>query len=59
MHPLDPDIGIAWPPGIDPVLSDKDAAAPTLEQAHRAALLPAYADCIAYQARLRGGQFTS
>ncbi len=54
VHPLDPDIGIAWPADAEPVLSDKDAAAPTLEQAHRDALLPAYADCAAYLARLRG-----
>jgi len=54
VHPLDPDIGIAWPADAEPVLSDKDAAAPTLEQARRDALLPAYADCAAYLAQLRG-----
>ena len=32
VHPLDPDIGIAWPTDAEPLLSDKDAAAPTLEQ---------------------------
>jgi dTDP-4-dehydrorhamnose 3,5-epimerase len=40
VHPLDPDIAIAWPAGLTPVLSDKDAAAPTLEQARIAGLLP-------------------
>ncbi len=54
VHPLDPDIGIAWPAGVEPVLSDKDAAAPTLAQARRDGLLPAYADYAAYLARLRG-----
>jgi dTDP-4-dehydrorhamnose 3,5-epimerase len=54
VHPLDPAIGIAWPADAEPVLSDKDAAAPTLEQACRDGLLPAYADCAAYLARLRG-----
>src|SRR5208282_5130873 len=54
VHPLDPAIGIAWPADADPVLSDKDAAAPTLEQARRDGLLPAYADCTAHLTRLRG-----
>jgi dTDP-4-dehydrorhamnose 3,5-epimerase len=40
VHPLDPDIGIAWPDGLDPILSDKDAAAPSLAQARAAGLLP-------------------
>ena len=37
----------------EPVLSPKDAAAPTLEQARRAGLLPVYADCEAYLGSLR------
>ena len=53
VHPLDPDIGIEWPAGSEPVLSPKDAAAPTLEQARRAGLLPVYADCEAYLRSLR------
>ena len=53
VHPLDPDIGIEWPTGTEPVLSPKDAAAPTLEQARRAGLLPLYADCKAYLCSLR------
>jgi dTDP-4-dehydrorhamnose 3,5-epimerase len=48
VHPLDPDIGIEWPAGTAPVLSAKDAAAPTLAEARRAGLLPGYADCAAY-----------
>ena len=30
VHPFDPGIGIDWPAGIVPVISDKDAAAPSL-----------------------------
>ena len=30
VHPLDPDIGIDWPVDVEPILSDKDAAAPSL-----------------------------
>ena len=33
VHPLDPEIGIEWPADITPLLSPKDAAAPTLAQA--------------------------
>jgi dTDP-4-dehydrorhamnose 3,5-epimerase len=56
VHPLDPELGIAWPEGITPVLSDKDAAAPSLAEAERSGLLPSYPDCVAFQERLRGGQ---
>ena len=34
VHPLDPALGIEWP--MPPVLSEKDAAQPTLDQAVRA-----------------------
>jgi dTDP-4-dehydrorhamnose 3,5-epimerase len=53
VHPLDPDLGIEWPAGTEPVLSPKDAAAPTLEQARLAGLLPLYPDCEAYLGSLR------
>ena len=55
VHPLDPGIGIEWPADTQPMLSGKDAAAPTLEQARDAGLLPLYADCEAYLGRLRRG----
>jgi dTDP-4-dehydrorhamnose 3,5-epimerase len=45
IHPLDPAIGLAMPSGIEPVLSAKDAAAPTLAEAADQGLLPAYAAC--------------
>jgi dTDP-4-dehydrorhamnose 3,5-epimerase len=47
VHPLDPDIGIGWPPGTDPVMSVKDASAPGLKQALEAGLLPDYSACLA------------
>ena len=52
--PLDPALGIDWPPGIEPLLSPKDAAAPTLAEAQSSGLLPSYDDCRAYYASLRG-----
>ncbi|TAK71261.1 MAG: dTDP-4-dehydrorhamnose 3,5-epimerase [Actinomycetota bacterium] len=42
VHPLDPAIGIAWPTDLEPVLSAKDAAAPTLAEAAERGLLPSY-----------------
>jgi len=56
VHPLDPAIGIAWPAdeATGLVLSDKDAAAPTLDEALAAGQLPRYQDCVAYSAGLRG-----
>ena len=54
MHPLDPDIGIAWPEDVAMILSDKDAAAPSLADARSAGLLPDYRECLAHAARLRG-----
>ncbi|HEY1624414.1 MAG TPA: dTDP-4-dehydrorhamnose 3,5-epimerase [Streptosporangiaceae bacterium] len=53
LHPLDPALGIRWPDDIEPVLSAKDATAPTLAQALSDGLLPSYADCAAYTTRLR------
>jgi dTDP-4-dehydrorhamnose 3,5-epimerase len=55
VNPLDPAVGIIWPEGIEPVLSDKDAAAPSLAEAQSAGLLPDYAECQAYIAKLGGG----
>jgi dTDP-4-dehydrorhamnose 3,5-epimerase len=53
VHPLDPAVGIAWPGGSEPVLSDKDAAAPSLAEARAARLLPSYRDCQAHTEALR------
>jgi dTDP-4-dehydrorhamnose 3,5-epimerase len=55
VSPLDPALGIGWQlgPGETPVLSDKDADAPAVDQALRAGQLPRYAECVAYQEQLR------
>ncbi|GAA4104490.1 dTDP-4-dehydrorhamnose 3,5-epimerase [Nonomuraea soli] len=44
IHPLDPDLDIDWRLDVEPVLSDKDAAAPTLKEA--SGLLPGYQACL-------------
>lgn len=46
-HPLDPELALPWPDDVAPVLSAKDAAAPSLREALAAGLLPGYADCAA------------
>ncbi|WP_440069926.1 dTDP-4-dehydrorhamnose 3,5-epimerase [Streptosporangium sp. OZ121] len=53
IDPLDPELGIEWPSGVAPLLSDKDAKAPTLAEARRQGLLPAYEECSRLYARLR------
>jgi dTDP-4-dehydrorhamnose 3,5-epimerase len=55
VHPLDPDLGIEWPRGIEPVLSPKDAEAPSFAEALRDGLLPRYETCRAHYERLRAG----
>jgi dTDP-4-dehydrorhamnose 3,5-epimerase len=55
VNPLDPAIGISWPAGEHIILSDKDAAAPSLAESQAAGLLPDYEDCRAYAARQREG----
>jgi dTDP-4-dehydrorhamnose 3,5-epimerase len=49
INPLDPGLAIAWPEGIEPLLSPKDAAAPTLAEAERQGLLPSYERCVAFR----------
>lgn len=44
VHPLDPELGIAWPVA-EPVLSARDAAAPSLTEAGVNGLLPHYDVC--------------
>jgi dTDP-4-dehydrorhamnose 3,5-epimerase len=55
VDPLDPALGISWPlsPGGSPLLSARDAAAPSLEDALEAGALPRYDECLAYAERLR------
>lgn len=53
VHPLDPELGIAWPRDVQPILSAKDAAAPGLEEARRSGILPSYDACLALAAGQR------
>jgi dTDP-4-dehydrorhamnose 3,5-epimerase len=55
--PLDPDLDIAWQElagaPLEPLLSARDASAPTLSEAAAGGRLPAYDDCVAYYDLLR------
>ncbi|XVQ12527.1 dTDP-4-dehydrorhamnose 3,5-epimerase [Spirillospora sp. CA-255316] len=51
VHPLDPELGIAWPEGVEPVLSARDAAAPSLAEAQKEGLLPDYKECLDFYRR--------
>jgi dTDP-4-dehydrorhamnose 3,5-epimerase len=55
VNPLDPALEIPWPTDVEPLLSPKDAAAPTLAEAQEQGLLPSYADCVAFYEKLRAG----
>jgi dTDP-4-dehydrorhamnose 3,5-epimerase len=55
LHPLDPELGIPWPGDVQPRLSPKDAAAPTLAAARETGLLPSYDACRAVYDTLRTG----
>lgn len=52
INPLDPSIGIDWPTDAAPVLSSKDANAPSLAEALNGGILPQYSDCVAYTSSL-------
>ena len=54
VHPLDPQLAIDWPTEA-PLLSDRDAAAPSLAQARKAGLLPDYQTCRTYTTSLNPG----
>jgi dTDP-4-dehydrorhamnose 3,5-epimerase len=53
VSPVDPALGLPWPAHLEPTLSKKDAAAPTLADAAAAGLLPDHAACTARYAELR------
>lgn len=53
IHPLDPDVSLTLPAGIEPIVSAKDAAAPSLAQASDLQLLPAYGECQAWYAQVQ------
>jgi dTDP-4-dehydrorhamnose 3,5-epimerase len=54
VSPLDPALDLPWPDDVEPLLSDKDAAAPTLAEAQEQGLLPTMEQCAARYAELRG-----
>lgn len=55
VHPLDPEVGIVWPVvgrdggALEPLLSGKDAAAPSLAEALERGLLPDYGEVQAFR----------
>lgn len=56
IDPFDPALGLPWPDGITPLVSDRDRAAPTLHEAGQAGGLPDYEACLARYAALRHAQ---
>jgi dTDP-4-dehydrorhamnose 3,5-epimerase len=52
VYALDPELGIRWPVET-PLLSERDAKAPSLAQALEQGLLPDYATCVEYTRSLR------
>lgn len=64
IHPFDPELDIRWPTTarngstIEPRLSAKDAASPSLEEARTRGLLPRSEDVTAYIASLGGDRST-
>ncbi|MEU5289078.1 dTDP-4-dehydrorhamnose 3,5-epimerase family protein [Streptomyces sp. CA-278952] len=54
LSPLDPALGLPIPDDITPLLSERDAAALTLEQARERGLLPDYAESRRIEATLHG-----
>jgi dTDP-4-dehydrorhamnose 3,5-epimerase len=49
----DPALAIDWPSGHEPVISDRDAAAPTLEEVRAAGLLPTWKEAQAFIGALK------
>ncbi|TDD43343.1 dTDP-4-dehydrorhamnose 3,5-epimerase family protein [Saccharopolyspora elongata] len=55
IDPLDPDLSLPWSDlDGEPILSEKDRAAPGLAQAAEQGLLPDYETCLAHYESLRG-----
>lgn len=55
VNPLDPEIGLDLPDGLEPILSPKDRAAPTLRDADAAGLLPTMDNARDFARSLRSG----
>ena len=54
VHPLDAELGLPWPTDVEHVLSEKDAAAPTLAEALAGGALPTLESCRAWTTQLAG-----
>lgn len=57
VNPFDAELGLPWPDRNSPIVSDKDAAAPTLAEARDAGILPDYESCVRHYERLRTRQY--
>ncbi|MGH8921784.1 MAG: dTDP-4-dehydrorhamnose 3,5-epimerase family protein [Actinomycetes bacterium] len=53
VNPLDTALALPWPADLEPVLSEKDRAAPSLAEAAAAGILPRWDACQARYAQLR------
>ena len=53
VSPVDPALGLPWPAGVEPLMSDKDSGAPTLAAAAACGLLPSMRACAGRYADLR------
>lgn len=56
VHPLDPDLALPWPTDPAPLLSPRDAAAPSLALLREQGRLPSWTACQSRYQDLRGGQ---
>ena len=54
INPLDADLALSLPDGLEPLLSPKDAGAPTLAEAAASGLLPTLEACLAHTRSLDG-----
>jgi dTDP-4-dehydrorhamnose 3,5-epimerase len=55
IDPMDPELDLPWPAGMEFEFSAKDQAAPTLAEARDQGLLPTMEQCAARYAELRAG----
>ncbi|MET7758029.1 dTDP-4-dehydrorhamnose 3,5-epimerase family protein [Streptomyces sp. NPDC005389] len=51
IHPLDPELGLPFPDGLDLVLSERDRTAPTLAEAGELGILPGFEESLRLDAR--------
>lgn len=56
LSPLDPELGLPIPGGIEPILSERDRTAPGLVRARAEGLLPDYGECVRIEDHLLSGR---